>query len=299
MITQLNYHHFYYFWVIAREGSIASAAEKLKLSQPTLSTQLKSLEESLQVSLFERKNRRLLLTEAGSTALKYADEIFLLGNEFVATLQGIHSASRPSLRIGVIDCFPKMLTYEILKPLCALEDDVFLSCVEGKRTDLLTRLISHEIDLVISDAPVSSDLPIQAYSHLIGESGTSLLGSAHHVKQLKEKFPAHLSQVPVLLPTRNTMLRREIDSWLERVGVIPNVKAEFEDSALMKLFAQNGEGVLFLPTAIEEESKQSLGLHVAAQIPEIQERIYLISLEKRVQNPLAMLVLRQKNFFAE
>ncbi|MCB0329223.1 MAG: LysR family transcriptional regulator [Bdellovibrionales bacterium] len=290
MNTLLNYHHFYYFWVIAQEGSIAAASKKLRLAQPTLSTQLKQLEDSLQVNLFERKNRQLVLTDSGRTALEYANEIFSLGREFLATLQGWHPSSRPTISIGVIDVFPKLLTYKVLEPLTNSGLDVLICCIEGKRRDLLTQLATHELDIVLSDAPVPSDMLIQAFSHHLGDSGTLVCGTRAMALKARKKFPTSLADFPLILPTRNTMFRREIDTWMEKVGIMPNIKAEVEDSALMKVFAQHKTGLVFLPETIAKEATKSFELTPVGALPEIRENYYLISLEKKLKNPLATLV---------
>ena len=152
-------------------------------------------------------------------------------------------------------------------------------------------MATHEIDLVISDAPVPVELSVQAYNHLMGESNLVVFGSKAISKEAKSSFPDCLGQMPVFMPTRNTMLRREIDRWLDSCGIRPNIRAEFEDSALKKVFAQNEDALIFLPSVVEEEVVRSLGLDVVARVPELVERIYLISLERRIKNPFASLVI--------
>lgn len=288
--VHLNYHHFQYFWVIATEGSIAAAASKLKLSQPTLSAQLKNLEDSLQTQLFERKNRRLVLTEAGKTAFMYAEDIFSLGDEFVGVIQGKNVENRLKLRIGVVDSFPKLLTYDILRPLYQLEEPVHVVCLEGKRKDLLSSLATHDLDIILTDAPLSSDFSVKAYSHPLGECPMIVVGQPDLVNRGKKDFPNCLRTLPVLLPTPGTMLRREIDLWLEKKDVSPNIVAEFDDSALMKVFASHGEGVAFLPANLEQEVKKTMGLEVLAPVEDLLERIFLVSLERKVKHPLVAAV---------
>lgn len=292
MAYTLNYHHLYYFFVIAREGSIARAAKLLRLSQPTLSTQLKSLEDGLQVKLFERKSRSLILTESGASAFEYAREIFAIGIELQGVLQGRSANLQPKLRIGVMDSFPKLLTYQLLQPLMNLNPPAQLICLEGKRADLLSELARHSLDLILTDAAIDLNTAVRAYNHFLGECSMLLMGAPGLAKAARLNFPQSLHKIPVLLPAQTTIIRRSIDNWFEKNEISPKIAAEFEDSALMKIFARESEGLIFVPDSIEAEARKSFGLRLVARLPEIVEPIYLISLERRVQHPLVVKVLR-------
>jgi len=281
----LNYHHLLYFWTVAREGSVVRAAERLHLTQPTVSGQIKVLEDALGERLFERSGRRLVLTEAGRLALTYADEIFALGRELVDALHDRPTGRPLRLTVGVADVMPKMIVQRLLTPAISLPEGVQITCREDKPGRLLAALAVHEIDVVLADAPVSPEVRVKAFSHLLGECGVTFFAAPSLAKQLRRGFPANLGQAPLLLPTAESALRRSLDQWLSGLELRPRVAGEFDDSALMTVFGQEGAGVFPAPSVIEGDVRRLYGVAVVGRIDAVRERFYAISVEKRLKHP--------------
>lgn len=287
----LNYHHLFYFWMVAREGTVSGAAAKLHLARPTVTAQVRELENSVGQKLFRRRGRGLELTEFGQQVFHYADQIFAIGHElrdFLRTGQG-----RKRFRVGMPDVVPKLIAFELLKPVMQVPDRPRTECCEGKLQDLLSDLVVHKLDLVISDSPAPTSAQLGVFSHKLGECGVSLLGTASLVKEYGEGFPGSLTKAPVLLPAQHTAIRRPLDRWLDERGVVPDVVAEFEDSALLKVFGQAGQGIFPVPTVIEENVKQQYGVSLVGRIAEVRDEFYAISVEKRVQHAVALQIVNQ------
>lgn len=290
MADWLNYHHLLYFWTVAKEGGITQAARCLHLSQPTLSTQISKLEKSLGVKLFERKGRGLVLTEAGQLAYRYADEIFGLGRELVDAVRGRPSDEAVSLLVGVPDVLPKLIVYRLLKPALELEDRVKLVCHEGKLNDLLSDLALHRLDIVLADSPLTPQVNVRAFNHLLGECCVTVFGTPKLARKYKRGFPKSLSGAPMLLPTQSTTLRRSLEQWFDAFDIRPDVAHEFEDSAVMKVFGQEGEGLVVVPSAMEKEVAEQYSLKPLGRIEEITERFYAISVERRLKHPAVVAI---------
>ncbi|MFM8412443.1 MAG: LysR family transcriptional regulator, partial [Alphaproteobacteria bacterium] len=207
----LNYHHLLYFWMVAREGSLVAAAKVLRLSHPTLSAQVRALEDHLGEQLFSRSGRRLELTEAGRVAFRFADEIFSLGREMVDTVRGRTTAKTLRLDVGVSDVVPKSIVRRLLAPALALPVEVHLVCREDAFERLLADLAVHALDVVIADGPVPSGSKVKAHHHLLGETGVGLFGTRELVARHRRDFPASLDGAPVLLPLETMALRRGLD----------------------------------------------------------------------------------------
>ena len=290
MIEWLNYHHLLYFWTTAKEGGITPAAEKLHLSQPTLSTQIGKLEKSMGVKLFDRKGRSLVLTDTGQIAYRYADEIFALGRELVDAVRGQPSEDTIRLLVGVPDVLPKLIVYQLLKPALALEEKVKLVCHEGKLNDLLSDLAMHRLDIVLADCPLTPQVNVRAFNHLLGECCVTVFGTAELAKTFKRGFPASLTGAPMLLPTQTTALRRSLEQWFDKHDIRPDVVHEFEDSAVLKVFGQECEGLVVVPTAMEQEVMRQYSLKTVGRIEEITERFYAISVERRLKHPAVVAI---------
>lgn len=279
----LNYHHLLYFWTAAREGGVTRAAKKLRLAQPTVSEQIKRLEELLGNPLFERKGRTLALTEFGRTIFGYADEIFSLGRELMDAAKS-QGAGRPRrLVVGVADVLPKLIVYRLLEP--ALRLGIELVCREDYIDQLLAGLSIHEVDLVLSDSPVGANVGVRAFNHLLGESSISFFTIKEHAARLKRSFPTSLDGERFLFPEEQTVLRRSLDQYFEDVGVHPLFAAEFADSALAMSFGQAGAGIFAGPTVIEREIKKQYGVAVIGRAKQLRERYYAISAERRLVHP--------------
>lgn len=300
MLDWLNYHHLHYFWMVAKEGGITAAADKLHLAQPTLSSQIQKLEKSLGVKLFERSGRGLILTDVGQTVYQYANEIFCLGRELTDTLNGRPTHDRIRLVVGVPDVVPKLIVYNLLKPALAMQDRVQIVCYEGKLSELLSELALHRLDLVLADAPLAPQLSVRAFNHLLGECGVSILGSSKLARQYSKNFPSSLDGAPMLLPTQNTSLRRSLEQWFDKQQIRPEVRHEFEDSAIMKVFGQAGEGLIVSPSAIENDVIEQYSLKLVGHIPEVTERYYAISVERRLKHPAVVAICdaARTEFFA-
>lgn len=282
-VEWLNYHHLLYFWTAAREGGVTRAAKKLRLAQPTVSEQIKRLEELLGNPLFERKGRSLVLTDFGRTIYGYADEIFSLGRELMdaAKTQGVGRPRR--LVVGVADVLPKLIVYRLLEP--ALRLGVELVCREDYIDQLLAGLSIHEIDLVLSDSPVGANVGVRAFNHLLGESSISFFAVKEEAARLKRGFPGSLDGQRFLFPEEQTVLRRTLDQYFEDNGVHPAFAAEFADSALAMSFGQAGAGIFAGPTVIEREIKKQYGVGVIGRARQARERYYAISGERRLAHP--------------
>jgi LysR family transcriptional activator of nhaA len=281
----LNYHHLLYFWTVVREGGLAPAAKKLHVAQPTLSTQIHALEDSLGEALFAKQGRRLVPTEMGRVVCRYADEIFGLGRELLATVQGRPTGRPQRLRVGIADAVPKLIVRRLLESVRSLDEPVRLVCVEGKPEQLVTELAVLTLDVVLSDSPIQAPTGLKAYHHLLGESPVTLFAGAALARRLKAGFPRSLDGAPFLLPTDNAALRRALDQWFEENDVRPDVIAEFEDSALLAAFGQEGSAVFVGSSAIEREIAVQYDVRRIARLASVRERFYAITVERRIKHP--------------
>jgi len=286
----LNYHHLYYFWTVAKEGGIARAGEKLLLSGPTISSQLKDLEATLGEKLFERAGRNLVLTDVGRTVFRYADEIFSIGREMVETVRGRPGGGPRTLLVGVADVLPKLIVYRLLLPALGLPEAVRMVCYEETPENLLAELSIRSLDCILSDSPVPPQMKIRAFSHLLGSSGVSVFGPKRLAAAARRDFPRGLDGAPFLLPTENTALRRSLDSWFDEEEIIPRILGEFEDSALLHAFGIAGTGFFVAPTILEPEIKGISGTALAGRIESIQIRFYVISIEKKLKHPAVVAI---------
>lgn len=286
----INYHHLLYFWVAAREGSISAASRKLRLAQPTVSAQIRTLESALGHRLFDRSGRKLELTDSGRLAYRYADEIFGLGRELLDTMRGRAMSGPLRLHVGIADVLPKLVAYRLLNVAIEALEDVHVICSEGKPPELLARLAVHEIDLVLSDRPISPEVSVKAYNHLLGESGITIFGDKRRSRRLQRRFPLSLEGEDFLVPTDNTALRQALDGWFETLGVQPRFVAEIEDSALIKVFGESGAGLFAAPTVVEGDVLQKYKVGVVGRTDEVRERFYAISAERKIRHPAVVAI---------
>lgn len=285
----LNYHHLLYFWTVARAGSIARASEELRLAPPTISNQLKTLESALGVKLLERQGRRLVLTDVGRTALRYADDIFRTGRELQRAVKGLSTGQRPRLVAGVVDVIPKRMAALLLQPAVEAHPDLVLVCREGPLPQLLAALALHELDVVIADVPAPEDVKVKAFSHRLGDCGTTFFAGARHAS-LRRGFPRSLAGAPLLLPAQGTALRRALEAWLGALGIAPLVAGEFDDSALMKAFGARGLGAFAAPSVLEDVIRRQYGVSVVGRAPDVRESFYAITVERRLRHPAVVAV---------
>lgn len=282
---RLNYKHLYYFWVVAKEGSIARASQVLHLTPPTLSAQINALEKRLGVALFKKTGRQLILTEIGKIASEYAESIFLLGMELENFIGNDQHQKQMQFKVGVADVMPKLIVYRLLNPAFQLSADIRIVCQEDKFESLLTDLAAHKLDLILADRPINPALNINAYHHSLGICGVTFFADQQLARKLQKGFPASLHKRPFLLPTLDTALRRAIDQWFDEVEVSPYITGEFADSALLKVFGQAGKGVFCAPSVIENEILKQYNVYVVGRTDKIQEQFYAITAERRLKHP--------------
>jgi LysR family transcriptional activator of nhaA len=286
----LNYHHLLYFWMVAKRGSIAKACEALRLAQPTISGQLRSLEESLGEKLFVRQGRRLVLTDAGQTVYRYADEIFALGSELMDVLKG-RPRNRPlPLIVGVSDLIPKLIAYRILEPALSLKGGVQIECYEDTPEKLLLSLSAHELDLVLTDAPAYSAVRVRVFNHLLGSSAVGLFASPPLANFYRKNFPDSLTGAPFLLPMKNSAFRQVLDQWFEAHSVRPRILGEFQDTALLTTFGQTGAGIFAAPLAIEREVRKRYRVSKLGDLGMQVTEYYAISAERKIKHPAATVI---------
>ncbi len=286
----LNYHHLLYFWMAAREGSITRASERLMLSQPTVSGQIRALEKSLDVKLFERHGREIALTETGSLVFSYADEIFSKGEELLGVLRGSSTGQPARVRVGLAAALPKLVMWSLLRPVLQMERPVQLVCHEDKQDRLLVQLAAHAYDVILSDSPVGTAVSVRAFNHELGGCAVGFFGVPDLASQYEQEFPDSLNDAPVVLPTANTALRRSLDRWFDVTGIQPRLIAECEDSALLKVFGQRGEGLFPAPLVVKHDIMRQYQVKVVGEIPEVQEQFYAITIERKIKNPAVVVI---------
>ena len=287
----INYHHLLYFRTVAKEGSITRASKVLLLAQPTISGQIRALEETLGEKLFARQGRNLVLTEFGRVVYRYADEIFSLGQEMSDVLKGRPTGRPQRLMVGVADLLPKLVVYRILSPALNMPEPVQMVCHEDRTEKLLEDLSMHGLDLVLSDTPISPGGRVKAFNHLLGASSVSVFGHRDMLPAYKNDFPHSLDGAPFVLPLESSSLRRAVDHWFDDKQIRPKVVAEFQNSALLKTFGSAGTGLFLAPTVVESEVRNTYDVEVIGRIPELQERFYAISVERRFKHPAVTAIL--------
>jgi LysR family transcriptional activator of nhaA len=286
----INYKHLHYFWVVAKQGGIARASERLHLTPQTISGQINLLEEHLGESLFNKVGRNLELTETGRMVLSYADEIFSLGSELEEALHSLPSDRPMVFRVGVADVVPKTIAYRLLAPALELPDSVRIVCKENSLDNLLGELALHRIDMVVADGPIPSGLNVRGYNHVLGECGVSFLAVPKLAKSLRKHFPQSLNGSPLLLPSESNMVQARLFKWLDGLHIRPRIVGEFDDSALMKVFGQAGIGVFIAPSAIADEVASHYGVQIIGKTEEVREQFYAISVERRLSHPAVVAI---------
>lgn len=281
----LNYHHLFYFWVVARAGSIAAACRELLLAPPTISAQIHKLETALGERLFDRVGRNLALTETGRVVYRYAAEIFSLGREMVDTVKGRSVGISIQISVGVNDVIPKPVAYRLLEPVLQLPEPIRVSCVQGTPAQLLPALAVHDLDLVLSDQPVGPHIKVRAFNHLLGECGVTLFASPKQARKLRQDFPKSLDGAPALLPAPGSALRLGLDRWFESVDVRPNVVGEFEDIALLSTFGKQGQGFFAGYDVVESDIISGFQVEPIGAIIDHREQIFAITVDRLIRHP--------------
>lgn len=291
-MRHLNYHHLLYFWTVAREGSIAKAAESLHLTPQTISGQLKLLDEAVGNPLFQRSGRNLALTDVGQMVKTYADEIFGIGAELAQAVRNPTPGRPTTLHVGVVNSIAKLIAYRMLEPALRMDDPLRLICVEGPLEQLLGDLSVHRIDLVLSDRPLPLGLHVKAYGHDLGRSDVAIFAHRDQADRYSKDFPISLNGAPMLLPTQDKVLRRNLDDWMARHDLKPRIIAELEDSALLKAFGEAGRGLFPAPDAISREIELMYHCVPVGIIDGISESYFALSTERRIKHPAVSAITR-------
>lgn len=288
----LNYHHLRYFHAIASEGSITRASEKLRTSQPSICTQVKQLEQALGSPLYKRSGRSITLTDFGQTVYDYAEEIFTLGRELLNTAHRAPGPRSLRLSIGLMDSFPKLLSLEVLRPALESNPPVLITCREGKMEDLLGQLVSHRLDALLTDEAPPSSTQTRTFSHLIGSGGITFCAAPSLARTLTGRFPKSLHRAPMILPTQNTSLRRELEKWFHSQNIEPRVVAEFEDAALSKIVASDGFGITAVPSMVLSEAIERYGFIPIGKTDECTTHLFLVTVERKIEHPAVSLLAK-------
>ena len=281
----LNYHHLFYFWKVVKSGSITAACQELRLAPPTISAQLRTLEDQLGEKLLSRQGRTLVPTDVGRMVYRYAEEIFGLGQELMDAVKQRPTGRPLRLVVGIDDVVPKEIAHALIEPALRLKEPVRLLCREGSLEPLLARLSIHELDVVLSDAPVTPSLNIRAFNHPLGDCGVTWMGAPALARAHRRGFPKSLDGAPVLLPTDDTAIRRGLDHWFDKRGLRPVVVAEFEDFALLRAFGSRGTGVLPVPAVLEKDFHRQYGLERIGPVDAVTARFYAVSVERKIRHP--------------
>jgi LysR family transcriptional activator of nhaA len=286
--------------MVAKEGSVTRASERLNITPQTISGQLSLLEDYYFVKLFNKVGRSLELSSIGEQVMSYADEIFSLGHELEQMLQDLPSVRPQLLKVGIVDVIAKSIAHKILLPAVKQANVIRMDCREADLDTLLAELTLHRLDLVISERPIPDTVSMRGLSKKLGQSSVSFFATEGLQAQLKGKFPQCLHNAPMLLPNNRNHLCSSIEKWLTKYRIRPKVIAEFDDSALMKAFGQEGVGIFAAPTVIQQEVEQQYKVKAIGKTDEIHEEFYAIYIEKRVNPPIVKEIIEtaRKSLFS-
>lgn len=281
----LNLKHLHYFWTTAHSGSIAKASQQLHITPQTISGQIAMLERQIGSKLFEKSGRGLILSDKGRLVLQYADDIFRLSKELGGVLQGELAKDPPQFVVSAASALPKTVVYRIIEPALNLPQEYSLTSKEGPVADILGELAVHKVDMVIADTPLPESYNIKAFSHYLGKSHLKVFASNAIAHRYMTDFPSCLHQAPVLLPTPQYAIRRDIDQWFSEQGITPQVRGQFDDSALTKSFGQSGLGLFFVPAVIADEVGENFDAQSVGEIESVVQRYYAITTNRKIEHP--------------
>jgi LysR family transcriptional activator of nhaA len=286
----LNYHHLLYFWTVVRTGSITAASRELRLAGPTISVQLRQLEDALSEKLLLRSGRSVVPTEVGRLAYKYAEEIFSTGRELLDVVKGRPTGRPLRVVIGIADVLPKLVAHRLIEPALHLSQPVRLICHEDNPQHLLAELALQELDLVLLDAPIGPAVKVRAYNHLLGESGIVFLARPRLAARYRRNFPRSLDGAPLLLPMANSAIRRNLDQWFDSLGIRPNLVGEFEDSGLLREFGAAGTGIFPAVSVVEEQLRRHYDVARVGRTEAVRSTFYAISIERKLRHPAVIAI---------
>jgi len=281
----LNYHHLMYFWTVVRKGGLTPAADELRLSPSTVSTQIQQLEHVLGYKLFDRSGRQMIVNDVGQVVFRYAEEIFSLGRELQDALED-RPAERPiRVQIGIADVLSKLFVGKLLAPILGSQQTYHLVCREDHPDNLISQLILHNLDIVLTDSPLSPNLRVRGFNHLLGSSPLAVYGTSSMVARYKEDFPKSLNDAPFILPGDRSELRGSLERWFESHNIRPKVVAECDDSALIKSLGKTNVGLFVAPQITGKETMQQYRVKEIGYLDNIEENYYAISMDRRIKHP--------------
>lgn len=292
----LNYHQLMNFWLVAREGSVQRASQVLHVTPASVSLQIRQLERTLKIKLLQKQGRGVVPTEIGQEVANYATTIFSTGQEMMEMIRGEPGDRPRQLRVGVRDVMPKLVAFRLLQPAFDLGFPVRLVCHEGEMPQLVADLAIHKLDVIFSDAALDPLYTVQAYSHKIGDSDVVMMGVSELAARYGSDFPKSLQNAPVLLPLENSMLRRSMDQWFQKLGLQPRIVGEFADSAMLKVAARQGLGMVPIPRTIGTDVASMYGLHEVGAVEGIKERFYAISVKRKIEHPAVLAICEDATF---
>ncbi len=295
----MNYHHLQYFWEVARQRSVSRAARELGVSQPTVSAQIKALEQTLGSDLFIRTGRDLVLTELGQMVYEYAVEIFTLGRELEEAVSTRKTGRALRLRIGITDSMPKLVAHVLIRPALGIGQPFNLFVKEDRHDRILSELASHHLDVVLGHEPAPASHVFKGTSFPLGESGVSFFAASELTRRLKGTFPKNLHDVPMYLPTPETTLRRHLDDWFAQNEIRPKVIGEFSDNALLETFGQGGTAVFPTLTLVEKDVIRQFRVRVIGRTEQVRERLFAIASSKRLSHPGVAAICKQPRLLAD
>ena len=289
-MSSLNFKHLRYFWMVAKTGSIARAAEQLHLAPQSISGQLTEFADTLGIELFRRVGRNLELTDNGRRILSYAEDIFSTGDALLETVRDQSRATIMTFRVGCADSVSKLIACQLVAPALALPEPLRLICREGRLASLLADLSVHRLDLIIADRPMPTHLSVRGYNHLLGESSLTVFATSALAGTLEGGFPVCIDRAPMLLPGEDFAIHHRLLRWLNDNNLYPRIVGEFDDSAMIKTFGQSGAGLFFAPTVIAEQVCQQYNVVRIGQVDALVQQVYAITTERRLSHPATIAI---------
>lgn len=290
-MKQLNFHHLQYFYAVAKEGSVTRAAEVMNVTPQTVSGQISTFEDYIGAPLFKREGKRLEPNSLGLITLRYADDIFNLGNELSRTLATQDVGKVANFNVGIVDVIPKVMVFEMLNDCFDLDTRFVLECHEGDLPSLLADLSINKLDLIISDQPLPVGVSVRAINHYLGQSGVTFFTSKDESEKYQTDFPRSLHNAPFLMPSRDSAQYQNLISWFVKTKVAPTIVAEVDDSALLKFFGQKGRGIFCVSSAVEHDVLEQFDVSVIGRIDSVSDRYYGILPERKIKHPAVDAVL--------
>ena len=290
MSFDFNYRHLYYFWVVAKEGGMSKAADKLGMAVQTVSTQVRELEKSLGYTLLKPVGRGVALTDAGTAAMQQAEMIFQLGEKLPGVVRDASGSPSVRLAVGISEGLAKLVVRQLMQPVMHTPH-LRLICHEDEFEDLLGDLALHRLDVVLADRPAPNNPNLKVYSHSLGTSPIAWYAAPALAARARKNFPQSLSSVPTLLPTSHAAVRARLDHWFERINTKAKVVGEFEDSALLETFGTAGMGVFPATELAHAELTQRYGMKRIGSCDGVEEHFFAIDAHKKVLHPLVQKLL--------